>query len=335
MKKNLLPLLLLSLLTINSFAQELPNQSNSEETIIVEEGSSNSSDKEEVHHEAYELLTNNDTLAEIEEHKELILDDEETDWDIIKDIPKDTWNFVKAPAGWTKKEWLVASGVVTMTSLLMTGDKVVQDFFQENKTEFTKDVAYFAEMGGSQAWVGLTASYLVGTILKNKKLKKASVLAFSSMLISGVLVQGLKQVFARTRPYAATNQWEFQGPGLRSSTFNSFPSGHTASAFSVAAAISTIYDSKLVKILAYSAATLTGLSRIHDNKHWMSDVFMGAVLGTVTGIFVAKSHMKYINGNSKVNLSPAILNVQGQNAYGLSLTIKLDSNKKKKRRRKD
>ena len=331
MRSKVLPLFLLSLFTLNSFAQVIETEKS---TVVIEENSTvdDRAEKEEVHHQAYEILTTNDALTEIEQNKELILDDEETDLDIIKSIPKDTWNFIKAPAGWNKKEWLIASGVVTMTSLLMTGDQAVKEFFQNNKTEFTKDVAYFAEMGGSQAWVGLTASYLVGTMIKNKKLKKASILAFSSMLISGVLVQGLKQVFARTRPYEATNQWEFQGPGIRSTTYNSFPSGHTAAAFSVAAAISTVYDSKLVKILAYSAATLTGLSRIHDNKHWMSDVFMGAVLGTVTGIFIAKSHMKYVNGNSKVNLSPAILNVQGQNAYGLSLTIKLDSKKKKKRK---
>lgn len=283
---------------------------------------------EKINEEVYEVLTENDTLTKVEDHKHLILNDE-SDWDIIKSIPKDAWELVKAPVGWTKKEWIIASGVVTMSTLLMVGDDKVRTFFQDNKTEFTEDVAYYAEMGGSQVHVGLAATYLVGTILKNKKLKKASVLAFSSLLISGVLVQGLKQVFGRVRPYKAQDQWEFHGPGIRSSTYNSFPSGHTTAAFAVAASISTVYDSPLVKILAYSAATLTGLSRIHDNKHWMSDVFMGAILGTVTGMFVTKRHMHSSN-NSRFKLNPTILNVNNQSAYGLSLTIDISSKKKKK-----
>lgn len=287
---------------------------------------------EEINQNVYEVLTQNDTLSSFQEQKNLILNDDESDWDIIKSIPKDAWELIKAPAGWSKKEWIIASGVVTMSTLLMVGDKKVRTFFQNNKTELTKDIAYFAEKGGSQMQVGLAASYLVGTILKNKKLKKASVLAFSSLLISGVLVQGLKQVFARVRPYAAADQWEFKGPGLRSTEYNSFPSGHTTAAFAVAASISTVYDSSLVKVLAYSAATLTGLSRIHDNKHWMSDVFMGAIIGTVSGIFITKRHMKN-SSKSRVKLNPAILNVNNQNAYGLSLSIDISSKKKRKNKK--
>lgn len=312
--KKLITLILTVLLTVSSFAQESTEQ--------LEKN-------EKINEQAYELLTDNETLNAVEKNRDLILNDNETDWDIIKAIPKDAWALVKAPAGWNKKEWFIASGVVTMTTLLMVGDAKVAQFFQDNKTEFTKDVAYFAEMGGSQAQVGLAATYLVGTILKNKKLKKASVLAFSSLLVSGVLVQGLKQVFGRVRPYATDSQWNFYGPGLRSSTYNSFPSGHTTAAFAVAASISTVYDSTLVKILAYGAATLTGLSRVHDNKHWMSDVFMGAIIGTLTGKFITKRHMLN-NPDSRVRVTPAVLNVHDQTAYGLSVTIDIGRKKKKK-----
>lgn len=319
-KKSIIALLLISF-SLNLFAQDLTP----DEQVKLEEKS------EVINNEVLDQLTANDALVAIEESKSLILNDDETDWDIIKSIPKDAWELVKSPAGWSKKEWFIASGVVTMSTLLMTGDAAVRDFFQRNKTEFTTDVAFLAEKGGSQAQVGLAATYLVGTILKNKKLKKASLLAFSSLLVSGVLVQGLKKVFSRTRPYAAENQWEFGGPSLKGSTYNSFPSGHTTSAFAVAASIATIYDSKLVKILAYSAATLTGISRIHDNKHWMSDVFMGAIIGTVTGIFITKRHMNSTS-DSRFKLNPAIMNVNNQTGYGLSLTISLDSKKKKRKK---
>jgi membrane-associated phospholipid phosphatase len=310
--KRMFSIILLLTISLTSFAQEKVS-------------------KEEIHINVNEVLTENQTLVELEDNRKLILDESESDLDIIKSIPKDAWALIKAPIGWTKKEWIIASGAVTMTTLLMTGDKRVRDFFQRNKSHFSEQVSYYAEMGGTGAPVGLAATYLIGTILKNPKLKKASTLAFSSLLISGVLVQGLKQVFSRTRPYAALDQWEFQGPGkIKGKDHVSFPSGHTAAAFSVAASIATIYDSKLIKVLAYSAATLTGLSRIHDNKHWMSDVFMGAILGTVTGIFVTKRHMM-MKPNSRIQLAPAIINVNNQTGYGLGITIKLDKKKKKRK----
>ena len=316
--KTLIPLILTLILSLNALGQETNDQ--------IEKN-------EQINYQVYQTLTDNNTLNELKDSEELILKDDETDWDIIKSIPKDAWALVKAPVGWDKKQWFIASGVVTMTTLLMVGDKSVADFFQNNKTQFTEAVAFWAEKGGSQAQVGLAATYVIGTILKNKKLKKASVLAFSSLLISGVLVQGLKQVFGRVRPYATGSQWDFYGPGLRSSTYNSFPSGHTTAAFAVAASISTVYDAPLVKILAYSAAMLTGLSRIHDNKHWMSDVFMGAILGTVTGIFITKRHMHNSN-NKRFRVAPVIINVNNQTAYGVGLTISLDGKKRKNKPKK-
>jgi hypothetical protein len=283
-----------------------------------------------IEEQVYDLVTDSETLRALSENKELILDDSESDWDIIKSIPKDAWALVKAPAGWSKREWIIAGGVVTMTTLLMTGDHLVKDFFQRNKTEFTKDVSFLAEKA-DQVHAGIAATYVLGTILKNKKLKKASVLAFTSLLISTALVQGLKYTFGRTRPYAASNQYEFTGPGFHSKDRVSFPSGHTAAAFAVAASIATVYDSKLVQILAYSAATLTGLSRIHDNKHWVSDVFMGAVLGTVTGIFVTKRHMNS-RYNGILEMNPTSLTVGGQTGYGVSLKIQLGTGRSKKRK---
>ncbi|MDX5396302.1 MAG: phosphatase PAP2 family protein, partial [Hymenobacteraceae bacterium] len=38
-------------------------------------------------------------------------------------------------------------------------------------------------------------------------------------------------------------------------------------------------DHKYIPVLAYSTATLVGLSRIHDNMHWTSDVLAGAAVG--------------------------------------------------------
>lgn len=62
---------------------------------------------------------------------------------------------------------------------------------------------------------------------------------------------------------------------------NSFPSGHTATAFMTATMLAKEYGhlSPWVSIGGYSAATATGVMRMVNNRHWMSDVLAGAGIG--------------------------------------------------------
>ncbi|MCR5194001.1 MAG: phosphatase PAP2 family protein [Alphaproteobacteria bacterium] len=66
---------------------------------------------------------------------------------------------------------------------------------------------------------------------------------------------------------------------------NSFPSGHTASAFSGAAFIHKRYGIKRA-ILPYLAAGFTGFSRVQAKKHHIHDVIAGAAIGELTGYFL-------------------------------------------------
>lgn len=66
---------------------------------------------------------------------------------------------------------------------------------------------------------------------------------------------------------------------------NSFPSGHTATAFMMATMLHKEYGttrSPLYSILGYSLATGTAISRQLNNKHWFSDVLTGAGIGIVS-----------------------------------------------------
>lgn len=59
----------------------------------------------------------------------------------------------------------------------------------------------------------------------------------------------------------------------------SYPSGHTSAAFATAGSLAYAYGWE-AGIPAYVGATLVGLSRIKDNRHWASDIVAGAALGT-------------------------------------------------------
>lgn len=250
-------------------------------------------------------------------------DQTETDWGIVKSIPRDAWQFVSLPARWDNRQWFTASGLIATTAALMFADEPIRNFMQSNRSNFTDDISYVAEWGGPKISMGLATSYLLGSAIKDEKLRKASLLSLTSILVSGGLVQIMKQSFSRVRPFEASNQWQFNGPFSEFGRHTSFPSGHASTAFAVAAVFSTVYDTHFVKILSYSLASLTALSRVNDDVHWASDVFVGAVLGTLTGKFIAKQHMRNRASSPTISLNPTILNIAGQSGYGLSLRVSL------------
>ncbi|WP_074638988.1 phosphatase PAP2 family protein [Bacteroides ovatus] len=101
--------------------------------------------------------------------------------------------------------------------------------------------------------------------------------AFSALLMGGV-VNTLKQTTNVERPDGSNK--------------HSFPSGHTATAFMTATMFTKEYGHKSpwVGVGAYSVATATGLMRMANNKHWLSDVLTGAgigILSTEVGYYFA------------------------------------------------
>lgn len=89
---------------------------------------------------------------------------------------------------------------------------------------------------------------------------------FSGAIMIGA-TKGLKYAAGRARP---------DGSG-----YDSFPSGHTATAFMGATMLHKEYGwkSPWFSIGGYTVAAVTGVSRILNNKHWMSDVVAGAAIG--------------------------------------------------------
>ena len=92
--------------------------------------------------------------------------------------------------------------------------------------------------------------------------------ATSAIIANGLCTYGIKFITGRMRPDGANRR--------------SFPSGHTSSSFLAATIADDLYGTK-IGVPAYLLAGLTGLSRIHDNKHYLSDVIFGASLGIALG----------------------------------------------------
>ena len=131
-------------------------------------------------------------------------------------------------------------------------------------------------------------------------------LTLESAILATAATEGLKYATGRVRPDDAKNQYDWDGPTSKANT--AFPSGHASKAFSVASVISETYagDYPWVPWIAYPLATGTALARIDKERHWASDVFVGAAIGYFTGKLVTR-HNPFLE-RYDLTLVPSISN---------------------------
>lgn len=145
--------------------------------------------------------------------------------------------------------------------------------------------------GGLGAVVILPGVYLADQIqgFAGQKARHRLGFTFSSLLSVSIVTYILKPSIGRERPNGRSNL--------------SFPSGHTSFTFGIAEVIRTLYGNR-AGILFYLMALNTGISRIHDNKHYLSDVIAGAGLGIgiVRGFQLAESKTE---NSTAIRLLPA------------------------------
>lgn len=99
-------------------------------------------------------------------------------------------------------------------------------------------------------------------------------------LASTAMSYGIMAIFVNSIKYTAK---EMRPDG---STANSWPSGHTATAFVGATLLHKEYGmtrSPWFSVAGYGVATATGVMRVLNNRHWVSDVLSGAGIGIMSG----------------------------------------------------
>lgn len=109
------------------------------------------------------------------------------------------------------------------------------------------------------------------------------------------------------------------------SSSNSFPSGHTATAFMAATILHKEYGqtrSPWYSVAGYSMATATAVGRILNNRHWVTDVLVGAGVGIIAtdlGYFVTDLLMK--GKGKKRSVLKAFSSNEQQNPSFLGITV--------------
>ncbi len=141
----------------------------------------------------------------------------------------------------------------------------------------------------------------------------------SEAIVFAEVVNGLiKGIGGRARPYVVndTNPHDFAfGRGFRKGTdYSSFPSGHTVAGFAAAAAVTSEtsrwwpHSTWIVAPVMFGGATAIGLARLYNDKHWASDVIMGAGIGTFSGLKIVRyNHSHPHNRLDRMLLSTSVL----------------------------
>lgn len=211
-------------------------------------------------------------------------------------IARDIGEQATAPFSLTSNQalWLGA-GTLTTAGLFALDDdldRAVRNLKRDHEWINTAN-PIITELGGTYGLVGLGAFAGYSLLAGDAKARETSLMAVEAFALSGLWVQVAKSLAGRERPYISYNyshkaggewhgplaQWT-DGKHLPSSAYSSFPSGHTTTAFALATVFAEQYsDSPLVPIIAYTTASLVGISRMIENRHWASDVFVGACLG--------------------------------------------------------
>jgi hypothetical protein len=183
------------------------------------------------------------------------------------------WEGTKASfADETVPYWTLS--VMSAAGAFTQDDKVRSWFLEEEPLKGWENVGNFWGEGYTQAGVAL-AFWGTGWLWKDQKLAGTGEVLMEAEILNGIFTTAFKSIVGRERP--------------DKSSHDSFPSGHASDSFCFAAVI----DDRLghgYGAAAYALALLTGMSRMESDRHYFSDVVMGAGMGMIIGYSVSQRH---------------------------------------------
>jgi membrane-associated phospholipid phosphatase len=249
--------------------------------------------------------------------------------------PSDTTRISTKPL-FTIRDAIAAGAFLAAGAALYPADKHLAGQIRDSsllQNHAVKDIAVgvrtIAEPGS--LIIGGTL-YAYGRLAHKPKAADLGLHGTEAILVGSAASYIIKGFVGRARPYVDSvnaNPRDFKfGRGFRQGTdYSSFPSGHTTAAFAAAAAVTAETSrwwpnsTPYIGTVMYGGATLVGLSRMYDNKHWASDVIIGAAIGTFSGLKVVRYHHSHPSNRLDKWLLAGGIRSDGAGGRVVTLTI--------------
>ena len=192
----------------------------------------------------------------------------------VKELPREIWRDTKRVYGNPVNLAILGGAYAGSLALQETGpDDTVERHYDRHDRTFNSDWSdAFGAIGNPGTHFALAGVwYLAGQQGGDTKTYEVGKTLFSALAINGVTVM-----------LGQTASWDKSPNG----EWGTFPSGHTSSSFVMASVLHQAYG-HAVGIPLYGVATLAGVQRLDSREHYLSDVVMGGVMGTLIGHTVA------------------------------------------------
>jgi membrane-associated phospholipid phosphatase len=234
------------------------------------------------------------------------------------------------PAYLKGKDWLKVGGFALVSGAIAFANEPVKQYaikLHDRNKEVAFASKHITRFGMQYANYSLAGFLAYSHIFKNQKLKNTTLLATQAYIISNLVGGAAKLLFSVQGPFYTDPLTHKMGPifhgpfytlkkdpngqKLKSTNYVSFPSGHTFSAFAIATVFAMEYkDKPFIPILGYSAATLVGLSRLTENRHWAMDILPGALLGYYSAKQVVNNYRRKSKNKARAGGRGVSFNVQ-------------------------
>jgi membrane-associated phospholipid phosphatase len=219
----------------------------------------------------------------------------------IRDLPADFLRDQKAiwlfPTQLMKgHHWLPTLAIAGATAGLIVADPHAMPYFRTHARNLDDVNDTFDGTITSAEILLLPASVLAAGYLRHDPYQiNTALLAGEAFADSAVVDVAAKAITRRVRPSDVAPGAAFNDTFFHHGTSfldGSFPSGHAASAFSVATVLASRYrQRRWAPLVFYGFATVVSFSRVTTSAHFPSDVFVGAALGyTIARFQVLRNH---------------------------------------------
>jgi membrane-associated phospholipid phosphatase len=212
----------------------------------------------------------------------------------------DTKEVFTSPRHWDSRDWLTLGAISAGIGTVMVFDEDIGLAIRHARTDTLTNIFDNVQPLGNEYAIGIVGTfYLWGEIFKDPRAKSTALDSIVATAIGpGIIVNATKYLVGRARPTDGKGAYDFQPL----SGHDSFLSGHTTEAFTLASVITEHYDALWVKLTAYGLAGTVGYARLNNNRHWTSDVLAGAVVGT----YVGKTVVHFNREHHRIKLQPIV-----------------------------